>query len=59
MQMKREQAQQGPDYGLRAHRYTGDMTLLQALKGNLGYPEGRTNAQQANPGSICTVKRAE
>ena len=31
MQRRCEQAQQGPVYGLRAYRYAGDMTLMQAL----------------------------
>ena len=37
-----ERAQQIPVYGLRAYRYAGDMTLMQALKENLGDPIGVT-----------------
>jgi len=42
MQRKCEEAQQKPVYGPRAYRYAGDMTLMQALKGNLGDPVGIT-----------------
>ena len=31
MQRRCEQAQQEPVYGLRAYRYAGDMTLMQAI----------------------------
>jgi len=42
MQRKCEAAQQIPVYGLRAYRYAGDMTLMQALQENLGDPAGIT-----------------
>lgn len=32
--------QRTPAYWLHAYRYTGDMTLVRALKGNLGDPDG-------------------
>jgi len=34
--------QRQPVYWLRANRYAGDMTLMQALKENLGDPVGIT-----------------
>jgi len=33
------QEQREPDYWLFAHRHTGSMTSIQALKGNMGDPE--------------------
>jgi hypothetical protein len=38
MQWKCERVQQIPVYRLHAFRYAGDMTLMQALKENLGDP---------------------
>jgi hypothetical protein len=43
MLRKCERAQQIPVYRLRAYRYAGDMTLMQALKENLGDPIGVTS----------------
>ena len=35
-----------PVYWLHADRYRGDMTLTQALKGNLGDPAGQTSGRR-------------
>ena len=36
--------QRAPDYWLRAHRYTDSMTLIQALKENMGNPRNKRAA---------------
>ena len=35
-------------YWLHAHRYRDGMTLIQALKGNMGEPDGTPSRQTAN-----------
>jgi len=44
MQRRQGQAQQQPDYWLCAHRYTGSMTSIQALKENMGDPQNKSRS---------------
>jgi hypothetical protein len=39
LQRRLGQEQRTPDYWLLAHRYTDSMTLIQAMKENMGEPE--------------------
>lgn len=45
MQRRQGQVQQQPVYWLCAHRYTGSMTLIQAMKGNMGDPQNQEMKQ--------------
>jgi hypothetical protein len=47
-----EQARREPVHWLCAYRYIGDMTLMQALRGNTGDPTGENLMMMVDPGSI-------